>query len=89
MGQKAGVQGIAGIKIQGIAGNKEGEFKVEAHFLSKLHTINSYFFLKLRLKGTKSRLNSLTLRFLIARAPLPRANLAVKAQFLNDYIYKP
>jgi hypothetical protein len=38
--------------IQGIAGNKEGEFKVEAQFLSKSHTNNAYFFLKLLLKGT-------------------------------------
>jgi hypothetical protein len=36
--------GVIPVLLQGIAGNKEGEFKVEALFLSKLHTNNAYFF---------------------------------------------
>jgi hypothetical protein len=27
--------------VQGVAGNKKGEFEVEAQFLSKLHTNNA------------------------------------------------
>jgi hypothetical protein len=40
--------------VQGVAGNKKSEFEVEAQFLSKLHTKNGYFLLKLLLKGTKN-----------------------------------
>jgi hypothetical protein len=55
---------VVGNGIQGIAGNKEGEFGLRLSFLA-----NYIHFLKLLLKGTKSSLNSLTLRFLIARDP--------------------
>jgi hypothetical protein len=38
---------------EGVAGNKKGEFEVEAQFLSKLHTNNAYILLiLLLLKGT-------------------------------------
>jgi hypothetical protein len=30
--------------LQWVAGNKKGEFEVEAQFLSKLHEKNGYFF---------------------------------------------
>jgi hypothetical protein len=46
--------------MQGIAGNKKGEFWVEAQFL----------LLKLLLKDTKNEARFLLLRFLIARDPL-------------------
>jgi hypothetical protein len=43
--------------VQGVAGNKKGEFEVEAQFLSKfVITYKQWLhFLKLLLKGTKKR----------------------------------
>jgi hypothetical protein len=40
--------------VQGVAGNKKGEFEAEAQFLSKLHTKNGSNLLKLLLKGTEN-----------------------------------
>jgi hypothetical protein len=44
----------AAANLQGVAGNKKGEFEVEAQFLSKLHTNDDKILLKLLLKGTKN-----------------------------------
>jgi hypothetical protein len=59
------------VPLQGVAGNKMGEFEVEAQFLSKFEIITYtqwLHFHKLLLKGTQNEaLSFLTLRFLIAR----------------------
>jgi hypothetical protein len=57
--------------LQGVAGNKKGEFEVEAQLLRKLYTNNGKFLLKILLKGTQNEAQFLKrLRFLIARDPL-------------------